>query len=107
MTPSYEQKEFPEQERRNRLRVIASQDGREDSVTIGQDAALYDGVLEAGVTVEHPIAAGRSAWVQVAKGKVAVNGLALEEGDGAALSGESSVRILAGEQSEVLVFDLK
>ena len=107
MAPSYEQKEFPEQERRNRLRVIASQDGREDSVTIGQDAALYDGVLEAGVTVEHPIAAGRSAWVQVAKGKVAVNGLALEEGDGAALSGESSVRILAGEQSEVLVFDLK
>jgi hypothetical protein len=106
-TPSYEQKEFPEQERRNRLRVIASQDGREGSVVIGQDAAIYDGVLEAGVSVEHPVAAGRSAWVQVAKGKVTVNGLALEEGDGAAISEEADVRILATERSEVLVFDLR
>jgi hypothetical protein len=76
-------------------------------VTIGQDAAIYDAVLESGVSVEHPVAAGRSAWVQVAKGKVAVNDLALEEGDGAAMSQEAAVRIVAVEPSEVLVFDLK
>lgn len=105
--PSYEQKEFPESERLNRLRVIASQDGREGSVTIGQDATIYDGVLEPGVTIEHPIAGGRSAWVQVAKGKVDVNGLTLEEGDGVAVSEESALRILAGGLSEVLIFDLK
>lgn len=107
VSPSYEQKEFPETERLNRLRVIASQDGQEGSVVIGQDATIYDGVLESGVTVQHPVAAGRSAWVQVAKGKVAVNGLALQEGDGAAISEEADVRILAGEPSEILVFDLK
>jgi redox-sensitive bicupin YhaK (pirin superfamily) len=107
MTPSYEQKPFPEAERLNRLRVIASQDGRDGSVTIGQDAAIYDAVLESGVSVELPIAEGRSAWVQVAKGKVAVNDLALEEGDGAAMSQEAAVRIVAVEPSEVLVFDLK
>lgn len=107
MEPGYEQKEFPEAERLNRLRVIASPDGREGSVTIGQDAAIYDGILEPDASVEQPIAAGRSAWVQVAKGKVSVNGLALEEGDGAAISEEAGVRIRASEQSEVLVFDLK
>jgi redox-sensitive bicupin YhaK (pirin superfamily) len=107
MIPSYEQKEFPEAGRRNRLRVIASQDGKNGSVVIGQDATIYDGVLEAGVSVEHPVAAGRSAWVQVAKGKISVNGLALEEGDGAAISEEAAVEILAEEPSEVLVFDLK
>lgn len=107
VTPSYEQKPFPESERHNRLRLIASPDGRDGSVTIGQDAAIYDGVLDSGVSTEHLLAPGRSAWVQVAKGKVTVNGLALEEGDGAALSKEEAVRILADEHSEVLVFDLK
>ncbi len=107
VSPSYEQKEFPKGERLNRLRVIASAEGLEGSVVIGQDAAIYDGVLEPGVSVEHPVAAGRSAWVQVAKGKVAVNGLDLEEGDGAAISEEAAVRILADKPSEVLVFDLK
>ena len=104
--PVYEQKEFPEAHRRNRLVVIASEDGRDGSVTIGQDAVIYNGILDCAASVEHPLAAGRSAWVQVAKGAVSVNGLALEEGDGAALSQESAVRILAAEPSEVLVFDL-
>lgn len=107
VAPSYEQKQFPEAGRLNRLRVIASQDGREGSVVIGQDAAIYDGVLEPGAAIEHPIAVGRSAWVQVAKGKVSVNGLALEEGDGAAISAETAVRIEATEPAEVLFFDLK
>lgn len=107
VAPGYEQKMFPESERRNRLQAIASADGRDGSVTIGQDAVIYDGVLDSGASVEHPIEAGRSAWVQVAKGAVDVNGVALEEGDGAALSNEAAVRIHAGKPSEVLVFDLK
>src|SRR5208283_3936200 len=106
MAPGYEQKYFPESERLNRLRLIASQDGREGSVTIGQDAAIYNAVLSPGAAVEHPLSSGRAAWVQVAKGAVTVNGLALEEGDGAALSEESAVRLLADRPSEVLVFDL-
>ena len=104
--PGYEQKEFPESERHNRLRAIASEDGRDGSVTIGQDAVIYDGLLDPGASVEHQLSPGRSAWVQVAKGAVSVNGLALEEGDGAALSEETTLRILAGKPSEVLVFDL-
>ena len=107
VTPGYEQKMFPEAERRNRLRAIASEDGRDGSVTIGQDAVIYDGVLDSGTSVEHRIEPGRSAWVQVAKGGVTVNGLALEEGDGAALSNEASARIQAEQPSEILVFDLK
>ncbi len=106
MQPGYEQKYFPESERLNRLRLIASQDGREGSVTIGQDAAIYNAVLSPGAAVEHPLSSGRAAWVQVAKGAVTVNGLALQEGDGAALSEESAVRLSADQPSEVLVFDL-
>jgi len=107
VAPGYEQKQFPEDARRNRLSVIASADGRDGSVTIGQDAAIYDSLLDAGAAVEHPLAAGRSAWVQVATGAVSVNGLTLEQGDGAALSDETAVRIVAQKPSEILLFDLK
>jgi len=106
MEPGYEQRHFPESERLNRLRLMASEDGREGSVTIGQDAAIYDGVLEPGVAVEHPLKTGRSAWVQVARGAVRVNGLALGEGDGAAITQETAVQVVAEKASEVLVFDL-
>jgi len=107
MQPGYEQKQFTAAERQDRLRVIASQDGRDGSVIINQDAAIYDALLSPGAAVEHPLDTGRAAWVQVAKGAVEVNGLALEEGDGAALTGESLVRLIATEASEVLLFDLK
>ena len=106
MEPGYEQKRFPEAERANRLRLIASQDGREGSVTIGQDAAIYDTVLSPGAKVEHQLKSGRAAWVQVAKGGVQVNGLALDEGDGAAITSESAVQVSATQPSEVLIFDL-
>jgi hypothetical protein len=106
MEPGYEQKFFPQAERLNRLRLIASPDGREGSVTIGQDAAIYDAILSPGAAVEHPLKSGRAAWVQVAKGAIEMNGLALEEGDGAAITGESAVRLAADKPSEVLVFDL-
>src|ERR1035438_8088184 len=104
--PSYEQKAFTEAERRNRLRLIASPDGRDGSVTIGQDASIYNGLLDLGAAVELLVAPSRAAWVQVAKGAVTVNGLNLGEGDGAALSDETAVRITAREPTEVLVFDL-
>jgi len=107
MTPGYEQKQFPAEERTNKLRVIASPDGRDGSVTIGQDAVIYDTVLSPGASVEHPLKSGRAAWVQVARGAVTVNGLTLEEGDGAAITDETSVSIAAGKPSEVLVFDLR
>jgi redox-sensitive bicupin YhaK (pirin superfamily) len=104
--PGYEQREFAEQERRGRLRLIASPGGEEGSVRVQQDASVYSGLLEAGEEVSHELRTGRSAWVQVVKGSVKVNGLELKAGDGAALSGEEQVSILPDEASEVLVFDL-
>jgi hypothetical protein len=87
---------------------VASADGREGSVTVHQDAAIYVARLEAGREVAHAIAGGRHAWVQVARGAVEVNGTALAAGDGAAISEEKAVAVVApaGEAAEVLVFDL-
>ena len=103
--PGYEQKTFPEAERRGRLRLVASNDGREGSVSLHQDVALWAGVLEEGQKAEVPLGAGRHAWVHVARGAVTVNGRRLAEGDGAALSDERALA-LEGHGGEVLVFDL-
>ena len=103
--PSYEQKTVPEAERRGRLRLVASGDGRDGSVTLHQDVALWTGVLAEGERAELALAPGRHAWVHVARGAATVNGQALGEGDGAALSDERAVTI-EGRGGEVLVFDL-
>jgi redox-sensitive bicupin YhaK (pirin superfamily) len=103
--PGYEQKTFPESERRGRLRLVASPDGRDGSVSLHQDVALWAGVLDEGQRAEVPLAAGRHAWVHVARGAVTINGKRLGEGDGAALSDERAVA-LEGHGGEVLVFDL-
>jgi len=103
--PGYEQKTFPEAERRGKLRLVGSQDGRDGSVTLHQDVALYAGVLDEGQKAELAIAPGRHAWVHVARGAVTVNGKRLGEGDGAALSDERALAI-EGHGGEVLVFDL-
>jgi hypothetical protein len=103
--PGYEQKSFPEAERRGKLRLVASPDGRDGSVSLHQDVALWVGVLDEGQKAELPLAAGRHAWVHVARGAATVNGKRLGEGDGAALSEERSVS-LEGHGGEVLVFDL-
>jgi redox-sensitive bicupin YhaK (pirin superfamily) len=103
--PGYEQKTFPESERRGRLRLVASNDGREGSVSLHQDVTLWAGVLDEGQRAELPVADGRHAWVHVARGAVTVNGKRLGEGDGAALSDERAVA-LEGHGGEVLVFDL-
>ncbi len=104
--PGYEQKAFPRSEKLGRLRVVASPDGRDGSVTIHADALLYAGCFEAGQTSELALPRGRQAWVQVARGNVRVNGRDLVAGDGAALADEPLVKIEGLGGGEVLVFDL-
>ena len=104
--PAYEQRSFAPDELRGRLRLVASPNGAEGSVTIHQDAAMYAGRLDRGQTIVHPLPAGRYAWVQVADGSVALNGTTLTAGDGAAVSGEPRLELHAAEASEVIVFDL-
>jgi redox-sensitive bicupin YhaK (pirin superfamily) len=106
IAPGYEQKVFPAEEKRGRLRVVASPDGRDESVTIHTDAVVYAGLFDAGESAELALARGRHAWVHVARGKVRVNGQELAAGDGAALSEEAAVRVEGVEGGEVLVFDL-
>lgn len=104
--PGYEQKAFPEAEKRGKLRLIASPDGKDGSVTIHQDAKLYISLLEPGEEVTHELGKDRYAWLQVAKGAVELNSKKLGQGDGAAVSDEPTVRIRGTEDSEVLLFDL-
>jgi len=104
--PSYEQKAFPELEKRGRLRLIASPDGKDGSVTIHQDARLYVALLSPGQEVTHELARGRYAWLQVAKGAVELNGKPLAQGDGAAVSDERKLTLKATVDAEILLFDL-
>ena len=106
--PSYEQRSYPEAERRGRLRLVASPDGALGSTTIHQDARVYATLLPQGSTVEMALAPGRHAWVQVARGAVLLNGERLAAGDGAAVSEEGLLRLAAaGEgEAELLIFDL-
>ena len=106
LKPSYDQRAFPEQERRNTLRLVASPDGRDGSLTIRQDARLFLASLEADRTVTHPLSPGRHAWVQVLRGEIALSGLALAAGDGAAISDEETLTVRSRVASEVLIFDL-
>lgn len=106
ITPSYEQKFFPDEEKRGNLRLVASRDGEAGSVTINQDARLYATLLEADGEIVHHLPAGHHAWVQVARGKVLVNGHVLEAGDGAAVSDEDLLRLTGKEKSELLLFEL-
>jgi hypothetical protein len=106
LTPGYEQKAFPESERRGRWRLVASRDGRDGSVMMHQDADLSVTQLEPGETVTHELRPGRHAWVQVARGAATLNGRPLKAGDGAAVSEEKALTVAATEPAEVLLFDL-
>jgi len=106
LAPSYEQKHFPSEERRGRLRLVSSKTGREGSLRIHQDVDLYATLLGAGEAVEHALRPGRHAWLQVARGHVELNGLPLEAGDGVAVSDETSLRLASVKDAEVLLFDL-
>lgn len=107
--PSYEQKFFADEEKLNRLRVIASPNGEDGSVKIHQDARLLATILEHGKSVTHELEKGRGAWIQVARGSVEVNGKTLNAGDGAEISEEEKITLTNanGKNAEVLVFDLK
>src|SRR3954471_23282956 len=104
--PSYDQRAFPEEERRGKLRVVASPDGRDGSLTIHQDAEVLLTSLAAGERVTHELAPGRHAWLQVLRGSVHLDGVPLATSDGAAVSEESSLTVLANEPCEVMLFDL-
>jgi len=106
LPPSYEQKSFPETEKRGKLRLIASRNANDGSVKINQDAKLYVSLLKPGEEVAHEFAAGRYGWLQVAQGAVELNGKKLVQGDGAAISDEKRLTIKAAEDAEVLLFDL-
>jgi redox-sensitive bicupin YhaK (pirin superfamily) len=104
--PSYEQKSFPEAEKRGQLRLIASNDGADGSVKINQDAKLFVSLLAPGNEVTHSLDNQRHAWLQVAKGEVELNGKKLSQGDGAAISEEKKLTIKGSKDAEVLLFDL-
>jgi redox-sensitive bicupin YhaK (pirin superfamily) len=106
--PSYEQKLFPDADKKGRLRLVASPDAADGSLAIHQDARVYATILGEGEAVTQPIAPGRHAWVQVARGELSVNGEALRAGDGAALSGEKALSLAqrGAGPAEALVFDL-
>jgi redox-sensitive bicupin YhaK (pirin superfamily) len=104
--PSYEQKTLAEKDLADRLHLAASGHPGKGAVTIDQDADLWIGRLAPGAVVRHTFAAGRSGWVQVARGSVEVNGVALAEGDGAAVADEREIAVTGKTAAEVLVFDL-
>lgn len=106
IAPSYEQKAFSAEDKRGKLRVVASPDGRDGSITLHADAVLHAGLFGAGEVAELALASDRHAWVHVARGNVRVNGRDLAAGDAAALSSEPAVRIEGVDGGEVLVFDL-
>ena len=107
LTPSYEQKLFAPEDKKGRLRLIASKGGDDDSVSINQDVKLYASVLQSGKQVSHELADGRHAWIQMISGSLDVNGYSLEKGDGAAISDEKSLKIAAtDDETEFLLFDL-
>ena len=105
--PSYEQKFFASDEKRGKLRLLASPDGRDGSVSIHQDACLYAALIDGEEKVVHELASGRRAYVHVARGNVTVNGQPLGAGDALKIDGESDVVMHEGHRAEVLLFDLE
>ncbi len=105
LKPGYEEKFF-EHEKQAGMRLIASPDGRDGSVTVHQDVKVYAAVLDIGEEVNLELAPIRHAWIQVARGAIVLNGENLDQGDGAAISGELALVVDAGERAEILLFDL-
>ena len=104
--PGYEQRHFSDADKRAGLRLIASREGTDGSVTIHADAKIYAAVVEQGQRLRHALAEHRHAWLQVARGAITLNDRPLVHGDGAAVSGEPALTIAGAERAEVLVFDL-
>lgn len=106
LAPSYEQKRFADSLLADRLCEVVNPEGSGGALRIHQDARILAGRLGAGARVRHELARGRGAWVQVATGRITLNGVELAEGDGASVEDEAALEVVAREASEVLVFDL-
>ncbi len=106
LTPSYEQKAFPEKDRQGRFRLVVSPRGEDGSLKVHQDLRLYSTLLGRGEQAGFELASGRHAWLQVARGAGTLNGVALKAGDGVAVSDESRLLLSATEPLEALLFDL-
>lgn len=106
LPPGYEQRRFEPEDLRDRWKLIASREGRDGSLTVHQDVALWAARLAAGARVRHELRPGRHAWIQVASGSLELNGVALGPGDGAAVSEETSLLVHASEETLALLFDL-
>src|SRR5690606_26712146 len=101
-----EQKSFSDTDKRGRLRLVGSQDGRDGSVTIHQDVNLHATVLADGEAIEHSYDSGRIGWIQIVRGVALVNGQQLQAGDGAAINAAGTLRISSITSAECLVFDM-
>lgn len=106
ISPSYEQKTFPASEREGRLRLVASHDGREGSITVHQDVNMYAALLRPGQKLQYEVPSGRHAWVHLARGSVELNQIRFEAGDAAGISEAGPFDIVGQTFSEVLIFDL-
>jgi hypothetical protein len=106
LEPSYEQKAFSEEEKRGRLRLVGSRDGREGSVTIHQNVDLYATLLGDGDSVSHTLGDGRKGWVQVARGGTLLNDKPLDPGDGVAIKGPATITLTGLSAAEILLFDM-
>ena len=106
LEPGYEQRHFSDADKRAGLRLIASREGTDGSVTIHADAKIYAAVVEQDQRLRYALAQHRHAWLQVARGAITLNDRPLVHGDGAAVSGEPALTIVGTERAEVLVFDL-
>jgi quercetin 2,3-dioxygenase len=104
--PGYEEKHFDADSKRGCLRLVASKDGREGSVTVHQDASIYTALLDGPQVVEHTLSPGRQAYLHLARGSVTVNGERLNGGDALQLRGEPGLKLENAEQAEILLFDL-
>jgi quercetin 2,3-dioxygenase len=108
LSPSYEQTAFADDEKRDRLRLVGSSNGRDGSVTIHQDVELYAASLQSGVSINHTLKTHRGAWIQVTSGTISANGQALSAGDGAAIAQEDTLQLqgTSAEPAEILLFDM-
>ena len=107
VTPSYEQKHFTPEEKRGRLRLIASPDGADDSVSIHQDAKVYAGLFDGDEQADFAVGVNRQVYVHIARGSVTANGTVLNAGDALELTDAIRLSLTKGEGAEVLVFDLR
>jgi redox-sensitive bicupin YhaK (pirin superfamily) len=106
IAPSYEQKRFEDADKRGRLRLIASPDGADGSVTIHQDARVYAGILDGRDEASLPLAKNRRGYVHVARGAIEVNGTPLATGDGIMITDTARLALAGGRGAEVIAFDL-